>query len=200
MEKLEYVQYSAVLASSNWHLEGTSHEKLYNKLGWKSLNVQQWSRCLILFYTVVNDLAPDYTRNPKICHLSGIEQTVCVPLPKKDKNDVPLEDKPYVRRTDLNIKKQQEIPFVIYADFESLLEKVDGDESCKTAYQKHTLISYCWYVKSIDKRWTREPTIYTGLDCMEHFMCDMDKLNNEIRTAFRKIMKLIPMTDDERLQ
>ena len=38
MEKLESVQYSAALAVTGaW--QGTSHEKLYNELGWESLNL-----------------------------------------------------------------------------------------------------------------------------------------------------------------
>ena len=99
-----------------------------------------------------------------------------------------------------NYKKQQEVPFIIYADFKSILEKFDGDEKCKSAYQKHIPISYCWYVKSSDKTWNHEATIYTSLDCLECFMHDMDLLNDEIRTVFGKEVKMIPLTDDERLQ
>ena len=63
MEKLESVQYSAALAVTGaW--KGTSREKLYNKLGWESLNLRRWSRRLTLFYKMVNNLTPDYTRNP----------------------------------------------------------------------------------------------------------------------------------------
>ena len=42
----------------------TSREKLYNELGWESLNLRQWSRRLTLFYKIVNNLIPNYTRNP----------------------------------------------------------------------------------------------------------------------------------------
>ena len=45
--------------SSNWR-----YEKLYNELGWKLLNLRRWNRCLTLFYKIVNNLTPDYTRNP----------------------------------------------------------------------------------------------------------------------------------------
>ena len=49
MEKLESVQYSAALAITGaWKY--TSREKLYNELGWESLNLRRWSRRLTLFY------------------------------------------------------------------------------------------------------------------------------------------------------
>ena len=63
MEKLEFVQYSAALAITGaWR--GTSREKLYLDLGWESLSLRRWSRRLTLFYKVINNLTPDYTRDP----------------------------------------------------------------------------------------------------------------------------------------
>ena len=63
MEKLESVQYSAALAVTGaW--KGTSRKKLYEELGWESLSQRRWSRRLVLFYKIVNDITPDYTRYP----------------------------------------------------------------------------------------------------------------------------------------
>ena len=63
MEKLESVQYSAALAvTGTWR--GTSREKLYAELGWESLSSRRWSRCLTLFYKIINNLTPLYTRDP----------------------------------------------------------------------------------------------------------------------------------------
>ena len=63
MEKLESVQYSTALAvTGTWR--GTSRERLYNELGWESLSSRRWSRHLILFYKFINNLTPDYTRDP----------------------------------------------------------------------------------------------------------------------------------------
>ena len=63
MEKLEQIQYSAALAITGaW--KGTSREKLYDELGWESLNLRFWSRRLILFYKILNNMTPDYTRYP----------------------------------------------------------------------------------------------------------------------------------------
>ena len=63
MEKLESVQYSAALAITRaWR--GTSRENLYLDLGWEFLSLRRWSRRLTLFYKVINNLTPDYTRDP----------------------------------------------------------------------------------------------------------------------------------------
>ena len=63
MEKLESVQYAAALAVTGaWR--GTSREKLYNELGWESLDSRRWCRCLTLFFKITNNLSPDYTRDP----------------------------------------------------------------------------------------------------------------------------------------
>ena len=63
MEKLESVQYSAALAvTGTWR--GTSREKLYAELSWESFSSRRWSRRLTLFYKMINNLLPEYTRDP----------------------------------------------------------------------------------------------------------------------------------------
>ena len=63
MEKLESVQFSAAFAvTGTWR--GTSWERLYNELGWESLSSRRWSRRIILFYKFINNLTPDYMREP----------------------------------------------------------------------------------------------------------------------------------------
>ena len=63
MEKVESVQYSAALAvSGTWR--GTSREKLYAELGWESLSSRRLSRRLTLFYKIINNLTPLYTKEP----------------------------------------------------------------------------------------------------------------------------------------
>ena len=63
MEKLELVQYSAALAITGaWR--GTYSRKIYNELGWESLDSRRWCRHLTSFYKITNNLTPDYTRDP----------------------------------------------------------------------------------------------------------------------------------------
>ena len=59
MEKLESVQYSAALAVTK-----TLSEKLYAELGWESLSFRRLSRRLTLFYKILNNLTPLYTKEP----------------------------------------------------------------------------------------------------------------------------------------
>ena len=62
-KKLGSIQYSAALAVTGaW--KGTSRVKLYDELGWESLNLRRWHRRLVLFYNIVNNLTHDYTRIP----------------------------------------------------------------------------------------------------------------------------------------
>ena len=67
IEKLESVQYSTALAATG-ACKGTSRGKLYDELGWESLNRRRWSRRCILIYKIVNNLTSDYTRH-QIPHL-----------------------------------------------------------------------------------------------------------------------------------
>ena len=63
MEKLESVQYSAERAITG-ALRGTSREKLYTELGWESLSCRRWCRRLTLFFQIINNLTPVYTKDP----------------------------------------------------------------------------------------------------------------------------------------
>ena len=63
MEKLESVQYSAALAvTGTW--KGSSRDKLYAELGWETLSSRRWYIRLTLFYMTINNLAPQYTKDP----------------------------------------------------------------------------------------------------------------------------------------
>ena len=63
IERLESVQYSAGSAiTGTWTV--TSRDKIYEELGWESLNDRRWTRRLVLFYKFINEVAPEYTRHP----------------------------------------------------------------------------------------------------------------------------------------
>ena len=52
MERLESVQYSAGVAITGaW--KGTSRSKIYQELGWESLNDRRWCRRLVLFFKFI---------------------------------------------------------------------------------------------------------------------------------------------------
>ena len=61
MEKIEQVQYHAALAITGcWR--GSNRNKLYDELGWESLSDRRWSRRLVYFYKIHNNLSPVYLR------------------------------------------------------------------------------------------------------------------------------------------
>ena len=61
MSKLESTQYAAALAVSGaWR--GINTDKLFEELGWESLAYRRWYRRLGLFYKIMNNGTPEYTR------------------------------------------------------------------------------------------------------------------------------------------
>ena len=63
MNLLESTQYQAALAvSGTW--KGTSREKIYNELGWESLDLRRTFRRLTQFYKIMSGLTPEYLRTP----------------------------------------------------------------------------------------------------------------------------------------
>ena len=73
MKLLESTQYQAALAVSGaW--KGTSREKIYDELGWESLDQRRMFRRLVQFYKIINDKTPDYLKKPTLSlhrHLYG---------------------------------------------------------------------------------------------------------------------------------
>ena len=104
-----------------------------------------------------------------------------------------------------NFKKQLQVPFVIYADFEAITEPIHGcqpsnQKSFTEAYQKHTDCGYgnkvvCCY----DDKYTKPIQYYRGKKAVYKFM---ESILNEVKdckkilkTKFNKPLKMTP--DDE---
>ena len=63
MNALESVQYQAALAvSGTW--KGTNRYKIYEELGWETLDERRTFRRLVQFYKIMNDKTPDYLKIP----------------------------------------------------------------------------------------------------------------------------------------
>ena len=98
-------------------------------------------------------------------------------------------------------KKMWLLPFVVYADFESCLQVIEDDSPGKLKkYREHKPISYAFSVASVDPQWNREIKCYTGSDCMEQFMIEIDKLLREIKDVYSKAMPIKKLTDEQRRQ
>ena len=85
-----------------------------------------------------------------------------------------------------NYCNSEKVPFIIYADMESLLNPIQSCEpnpqsSYTKKYQNHQPISYSYYIKCFDDNvFTREPRTYTGLDAMQKFVESLEKDVKEI--------------------
>ena len=77
--------------------------------------------------------------------------------------------------------KSQRMPFIIYADTESLLKPIQSCESDPSRkytnkYQKHEPISFSYYIKCFDDNvFNEEPRTYTGEDAMQKFVESLEK-------------------------
>ena len=69
-EKLESVQYKVALAITG-AIKRSSHEKIYQDLGFESLKSRRWYKRLSCMFNIMNDRAPYYFKNIiQKCHQS----------------------------------------------------------------------------------------------------------------------------------
>ena len=105
-----------------------------------------------------------------------------------------------------NFQKQLPVPFVIYADFEAIKEKVYGckpnnDNSYTKAYQKHTNCGYGYKVVCCyDGKYTKSVQIYRGENAVYRFMKKMlEELKyckNILKYKFNKPLKMTKENDE----
>ena len=75
-----------------------------------------------------------------------------------------------------NVERMGRVPFIIYADIESLLKPISRCEpspeiSSTNKTQMHEPISFSYYIKCFDDSvWNLEPRTYTGEDAMQKFI------------------------------
>ena len=143
--------------------------------------------CLQCFYSK-EALAKHRTNCIAINGVGAVE----MPKPYIDKNGVERIPSVYFR----NHHKQLPVPFVIYADFESITCKVSGcqpsnNKSYTEKYQKHTACGFAHKVVChYDKQYSRDSVLYRGEDCIKVFMKSMfqevKKCQEVIRDNFNK--------------
>ena len=91
-----------------------------------------------------------------------------------------------------NHHKQLSVPFVIYADFEAITEKVDScqpnnEKSYTEAYQKHTDCGYGYKVVCCyDNQYTKQVQIYRGENAVHKFMENMLEEVNWCKSTMKK--------------
>ena len=102
-----------------------------------------------------------------------------------------------------SIHKMLKKPFVIYADFESLLLNVEIDENASTQkYQKHEACGYAYKRVSTVDEFDKPLQLYRGdstENVAEHFINAIVKESDEIRDIMSKIIPM-DLTEDEEKQ
>ena len=113
----------------------------------------------------------------------------CIIINGKQAINMPKKGENILKYT--NHHKQQPTPFVIYADFEAITEKIQGcrqnnDSSYTEAYQKHTDCGYGYKVVCCyDDKYTKPINIYRGVKAVNKFM---EKMLEEVKYC-KNIMK-----------
>ena len=110
-----------------------------------------------------------------------VNGTQAIKMPTKDNNILKFN----------NFHKQLPVPFVIYADFEAITEKIHGcqpnnDKSYTETYQKHTDCSYGYKVVCCyDDKYSKPVQIYRGEKAVYKFM---EAMLEEVKYC-KKVMK-----------
>ena len=105
-----------------------------------------------------------------------------IKMPEKDNNTLKF----------MNHHKQLPVPFVIYADFEAITEKIHGcqpnnEKSYTEAYQKHTDCGYGYKVVCCyDHKYSRPVQIYRGENAVYKFMENMLEEVNWCKSKMKK--------------
>ena len=121
----------------------------------------------------------------------------CISINGKQAIKMPEKgDKVYFK----NHHKQLSVPFVIYADFEALTEKIQGcqpnnEKSYTEAYQKHTDCGYGYKVVCCyDDKYSKPVQIHTGENAVHKFMENMlEEVNwckSKMKKHFNKPLKM----------
>ena len=108
------------------------------------------------------------------------------------------------------VGKQLVAPFVVYADFESVLKPISdcdtthgveiGAESSTTAYQEHEACSFAYkIVSSVDPDFNRPIVWYRGEDAAEKFIRDLQREAKQLNMEYIKAPKLMIFSVEDSL-
>ena len=92
--------------------------------------------------------------------------------------------------------RSMRVPFVVYADFESLIKPIDTCQQDPTVsytnqYQKHTPSSFCYYIKCFDDSiYSQAPVTFTAeSEADDVAQIFVDTLENNIKEIYNQLLK-----------
>ncbi|KAJ8914908.1 hypothetical protein NQ315_016062 [Exocentrus adspersus] len=91
---------------------------------------------------------------------------------------LPNEDQKYLKFK--NFKNKEKVPFVVYADLESVLKQVNSGNK----YQHHLPAAVGYYVKCSYDPSLSFYQLYRGEDCMSWFAREMNQFAEDVKTVF----------------
>lgn len=93
--------------------------------------------------------------------------------------------------------KSKKVPYVIYGDFECLLQRTNEKISTKSViYQQHIPISYCLLVVK-DESQVFYLNQYRGVDCMDKFFDDLKSIERRVLAIINEKKRMSPLTQIE---
>ena len=103
-----------------------------------------------------------------------------------------------------DFQKQLRVPFVIYADFESLTTKIqssspDPSKSSTEKLQKHRACGFAYVIVSPKPEYCKPPVVYCGADAVDKFLEALQQEEERIHTLVKEIvpMQLTPSEEQE---
>nr|XP_034192558.1 uncharacterized protein LOC117609909 [Osmia lignaria] len=99
-----------------------------------------------------------------------------------------------------NFCHRERHPFIVYADFECMLKKVNSNinQGHSNAYQQHEAYSVEYYFHCSYNASVCEYRAYRGPDCAEWFVNELENLVRKIAPLFNTIVPMTNLTGDER--
>ena len=90
---------------------------------------------------------------------------------------------------------QLRLPFVIYADFETILksEPRQNNNKATTKISRHFGSMFCTYIVSSDNRFYRETYKYSGADAAETFVNHIIGEVSELRSILKRVESMKPL-------
>ena len=92
-----------------------------------------------------------------------------------------------------HVEKSMKIPFIIYSDFESLLEKMNTfhnnpEKSLSTKLNKHTPSAYSLFTHCSFDTTKNKFDYYRGKNCMKNFCIDLIKHQKKFLWYFVRVL------------
>ena len=107
--------------------------------------------------------------------------------------ELPNEDDMFLQFKDF--QKQLRVPFVIYADFESLTAKIqsaspDPSKSSTEKFQKHRACGFAYVIVSPKPEYCKPPVVYRGADAVDKFLEALQQEEERIHTLVKEIVPM----------